>query len=300
MKININFNNEKEKMTFVEQCEHNFENKLFSVCEKVASHKEIKLITIAGPTCAGKTTTANKLISDLSLRGKISHVVSIDNFFRNREDLNANADGGIDYDSVNTIDLEYLEKCIHDLYTENTVKLPDYDFITGTRRGYNKFEINEDDILIFEGIQAVYPEFTSLLKRQNVDYISIFINVTEDFELNGVFFDKREIRLMRRIVRDYKFRSASPEFTFYLWESVVKNENKNILPYEDKTDIHINSLLAYEIFLMKSYLIPILNEIPQDSKYKEAAYTMVEKINGFDDISYEYVPANSVYREFLG
>lgn len=299
-KININFNNENEKAAFVTQCEREFEDKLYSVCEKVASHHDLKLITLAGPTCAGKTTTANKLISDLSVRGKTAHVVSIDDFFRNRDNMKIPGSDKIDYDSVKAIDLEYLEKCIKDLYSGNIVKLPDYDFVTGTRCGYNEFKPHGDDILIFEGIQAVYPEVTALLDNQNIDYASIFINVTEDFELNGTLFDKREIRLIRRLVRDYKFRSASPEFTFKIWKSVMENEDKNILPYENKTDIQINSLLPYEIFLIKSYLIPILDEVHPESEYRKTADEMIKKIEAFDDISYAYVPENSVYKEFLG
>jgi len=300
IETNIKFNNETEKAAFVTQCETEFEDKLLTVCEEVASHKDLKMITLSGPTCAGKTTTANKLISDFALRGKTAHVVSIDDFFKNRGNMVISKHNKIDYDSVNAIDLDYFNECVTALYKGGVVKLPKYDFVTGTRARYDEFRPHEDDILIFEGIQAIYPEITGLLNAQNLDYVSVFINVTKDFKLNGAYFDKREIRLIRRIVRDYKFRSATPEFTFHIWESVTENEDVNIFPHERTTDIRINSLLPYEIFLMKDYLIPILNEVSLDSHYKQRAEQMIGKVKDFDTISYEHIPKNSLYTEFLG
>ena len=300
VETNIKFNNENEKKSFVAQCETSFESKLSSVCDDVAAHKDLKMITLSGPTCAGKTTTANKLISDFALRGKTAHVVSIDDFFKNRANMALTKDNKIDYDSVKAIDIDYFGECVSSLYDGNVVKLPNYDFVTGTRSGYDEFRPHEDDILIFEGIQAIYPEITDLLNKENLDYVSVFINVTQDFNLNGVRFDKREIRLIRRIVRDYKFRSASPEFTFRIWESVTANEDANIFPHEKNTDIRINSLLPYEIFLMKDYLIPILSEVTPDSEYVNEARQLIDKVKDFDTIPYEYIPKNSLYTEFLG
>ena len=170
-------------------------------------------------------------------------------------------------------------------------------FIAGlvTILGYS---IN-NTIVIFEGIQAVYPEITRLFK--NRDYIGVFINVDEDILLNGIFFSRDDIRLSRRIVRDYKFRGANAEFSLFLWDKVRKNEDTSIYPNKNAIcKIQLNSFMDYELFLLKEYIIDILNEVDENSKYYSKAKELKEKFLKLDTISYDYVPKKSLYTEFLG
>ena len=295
--IDIKFTNEKEKEDFVNKCEKDFEDRLDIASKAVVDSKE-PFVIISGPTCAGKTTIANKVIDDFKALNKNVIIISLDDFFKERMDDRQVVDGEvIDYDSVDVLDLPLLKDCIDSMKIGNTFRIPQFDFITQKRKGYKSYTIKDNDVLIFEGIQAVYPEITSLF---NNNYIGIFIDVCEDLCINGKEFTKNEIRLIRRLIRDKKFRGASPEFTFYLWESVRANEEKSIFPNKDACGIKIDSFMCYELFLMKKYLQEAFSEIPEESKYYKKAQSILDKISQFEEIDYKYIPKDSLYTEFLG
>ena len=138
---------------------------------------------------------------------------------------------------------------------------------------------------------------TELFGKQHV---SVAINVEDDLEFNGAVFGKRDIRLMRRLVRDYRFRGAAPEFTFYLWRSVVMNEEKSILPYEEKIDIKIDSLIPYEIMLMKNELTPILEKVSETNRFYVKALEYIERLKELDTVTPDMIPETSLLREFIG
>ena len=297
--IDISFSNEQEKIDFVKNCELDFEKRLSDVSSRVVKAKAESLL-LAGPTCAGKTTTANKIISDFAENGREVTVISFDDFFKPRtqqRSIVGNED--LDYDSVNALDIEALTKCVNQARQGKKGKIPHYDFITQSISHYKDFDINENGVVIFEGIQAVYPEITKLFK--NRDYVGVFINVDDDIVINGEFFSRDDIRLSRRIVRDYKFRGASTEFTLFLWDKVRKNEDNSIYPYKNEIcKIQLNSFMDYELFLLKDYIVDILDEVEENSKYYDKAKELKEKFLKLDSISYDYVPKNSLYVEFLG
>ena len=286
---------------FVDRCEHAFETQLDNVAKQVASDRKLHIIALSGPTCSGKTITANKLIRELEAAGKNVHLISIDDFFKERDVLNRESeiaeDSGPDYDSVNAIDLGLLTDCTESILAGRPTVLPHYDFVSGKRGVRESVDPDERSIFIFEGIQAIYPEVTSLFGGR---YKSVFISVADDLEVNGIYYKRRDIRLMRRLVRDYKFRGAAPEFTFYIWRSVAVNEDRCILPYADSTDIQINSLMPYEPFLLKSELTSILPSVTDTSKYYPKALEILEKLNKLESIPAGLVPKNSVLREFIG
>ncbi|MBQ3589800.1 MAG: hypothetical protein II980_05045, partial [Clostridia bacterium] len=203
----------------------------------------------------------------------------------------------IDYDSINAIDLPLLHDYINHAKVGNTIRVPIYDFISQKRTGYNEHAITDNEIIIFEGIQAVYPEITALF---DTEFVGIFINVIEDACINGIEFTKNEIRFIRRIVRDRRFRGASADFTFYLWETVRENEEKSIFPNKDVCEIQLDSFMPYELFLMKKYAIETLSEVQTESKYYEYAQALINKLSAFDEVDYEYIPKNSLSTEFLG
>ena len=295
--INVKFNNENDKMKFVEECEKDFEIRLDEASKKIVNSKYLNVI-LSGPTCAGKTTTANKIISDYHEEHREVTVISIDDFFYERtDDRRVNENEKIDYDSVDVIDLALLKECIGNSQPGNNIKVPIFDFVSQSRIGYNSHYIIEDEVVLFEGIQGVYPEVTSLFKD---GFIGIFISVNEDVCINGTEFSRDEIRLIRRLVRDRKFRGASAEFTFYLWETVRENEDKSIFPNKNICELQLDSFMGYELFLIKPYILDVLSEVSCESKYHAQAKKLADKFENLDEISYDYIPKNSLYTEFLG
>lgn len=295
--INIEFKNEQDKIDFVNECERDFEARLSEASKRVINSKNMNVL-LSGPTCSGKTTTANKIIEDYHNIGKAVTVISIDDFFYDRlEERAINEDEKIDYDSVDVIDLDLLGECVKNAKPLSNIKVPIFDFVSQSRVGYNAHYITEDEVLLYEGIQAVYPEVTSLFDN---NFIGIFINVNEDVCINGTVFERDEIRLIRRLVRDRKFRGADADFTFYLWQTVRENEDKSIFPNKNICEIQLDSFMGYELFVIKPYIEATLAEVKPESKYYASARALLDKFSGLDEINYDYIPKNSLYTEFLG
>ncbi len=296
--INICFRDENEKKQFVLECEEKFHKYLKEVSKSVID-SGADIVLLSGPTCSGKTTLANKIIHDFKRRGNTVIVVSIDGFFKERNDSRTvEAGKRMDYDSIDALDFELLKRSVSDLKAKRAFSVPIYDFLTQKRAGYNNYKIDDNTVVIFEGIQAVYPEVSALLSDYN--YVGIFSNINEDVIINGAYFSRDDIRLSRRIVRDKKFRGATADFSMYLWETVRENEDKNIYPNKNICKIQMDSFLEYELFVLKKYIIEILDEVEEGSAYYDKAMSLRKKFEGLCSISYEYVPNNSLYTEFLG
>ena len=296
--INVSFRDENEKKKFVLECEEKFHKYLKEVSKK-AVDSGADILLLSGPTCSGKTTLANKIINDFKKKGSRVIVVSIDDFFNDRNDSRVVEEGKrIDYDSINALDFEQLKKTVCDLKEKREFSVPRYDFLTQKRAGFDHYKADDNTVVIFEGIQAVYPEITALFA--DCDYVGIFSNVNEDVTVNGTYFSRDDIRLSRRIVRDKKFRGATADFSMYLWETVRENEDKNIYPNKNICKIQMDSFLDYELFVLKNYIIEILDEVEQDNVYYGQAISLRKKFEDLFSISYDYVPNNSLYTEFLG
>ena len=295
------FESTQHEKQFVEQCEADLEQRLALVVEKVCENQGIRLIGLSGPTCSGKTTTAKKLIARLTAQGKNVHVVSIDDFYLDRKVLIARADNDpdveVDYDSEDTIDFEALSKCVDEVFTDEPTKIPKYDFVAGQRIGYITIDPDENDLFIFEGIQAIYPKVTALFHKYN--YKSVYICVESGIQIDDMMFGPHELRLMRRLVRDYNFRGSSPEFTLYLWDSVRTNEELNIFPYVGGCDYFINSTIPFEVNLLAPYLREILPTVPNDNEYKVQADAILKKLEGIQPVSPKYLIEDSLCYEFI-
>ncbi len=305
MFINTTINTREEAQRLVTASEEVFADALEHALDNVI-HKHIdngkegaKIITLSGPTCSGKTTTANKLIRMITESGYHAVVMSIDDFFIDRARTNAIEGDVPDYDTVKAIDLAEFDLCVRGLMAGKPTLIPHYDFVTGKRDSYSEYYPTRRDIFIFEGIQAVYPEVVSLLGE---DYKSIFIHVDESVSADGVTLDRSEIRLLRRLVRDFRFRNALPEFTLYLWQNVRANEEANIYPNAMDCDVTINSFLPYEPFLLAKNVLPLLDSIGADSPYRDEADALAEKLKPFVNPHFDesMLPENSVFREFIG
>lgn len=301
MRSNKSFTSAEAARCFVQKCEAEFEERLAVAVSRVCENSGLRLIGLSGPTCSGKTTTAKKLISHLTAQGKKVHVVSIDDFYLDRDVLVARANNDpnveIDYDSEDTIDFDALRECVAEVFTDEPTQIPRYDFVEGKRIGYVTIDPDENDLFIFEGIQAIYPKVTELFRQYN--YKSLYICVESGIEIDGTVFAPNELRLMRRLVRDYNFRGASPEFTLLLWESVRTNEEISIFPYAVNCDYFINSTLPFEVNLLAPYLREIMPTVPEDSKFKQQAEVILARLDGIEAISAEYLKADSLCFEFL-
>jgi uridine kinase len=284
----------------IRRCDADFKKRLYSIAESIYAD-DVKLISLSGPTCSGKTTAAHMLAKRLGELGKSVHIVSIDDFYYSREylhDLSVKKGlDTIDYDSVDTIDIEELRSFVEEMYTADTVHCPVFDFKIGARSGYRSISAGENDLFIFEGIQAIYPEVTELFIPHG--YVSVYIAPRSTMSAGENEFEPNEIRLLRRLVRDSNFRGTAVEFTFHIWESVRQNEEKNIFPYVDGCKYKIDSTQEYELSILKPFLENILTPISVKSKHYAKAKSILKRISGIETADASLIGKESLYREFV-
>ena len=289
----------------VSRFEHELENRISALAEIAVEDcfaGDVRLMSLSGPTCAGKTTAATKLTEGLRARGCAVHIVSLDDFYYDHDTLHQMADengGVLDYDSVNVMDLPLLRSCIDGLMEEGYAEVPVYDFEKGTndRRRVIKAEKGCRNVYFFEGIQAVYPEISPLLSRY--ESRSMFISVMRAIEVGGVSFSSEDIRLCRRIVRDADRRGATPDFTLSLWDGVRANEERAIFPYATECDYFADTTLGYELHLLRPYLVPLLERVPRECAEWDKAQYLLSKMEAVEGISSSLLPENSLYHEFI-
>ena len=285
----------------VNDCEAAFENQLAELCKRVGL-ANYKVILLSGPSCSGKTTTTNKLVETLNNKGDDVYIVSVDDFYYDRMYLMARSEqlgADVDFESIAAIDLPFFKMCMQSLLNGEKTLLPHYDFVLGRRTAYYAYQLKENSVIIVEGIQSVYPEITKVFEQ--TDNLSVFISTERGVECGDCCFDPTELRLIRRLVRDSRHRGATAEFTFYIWNSVTENERKSIMPYKDKSDIKIDSSMGYEPYLMRSFLIPLLEkDVAKDSPYYQNARSLIERLEKLPPLDASLIPKGSVYCEFSG
>lgn len=301
IKAPIVFGTKEEERGFVSHFEADFEERLSRTVAEICSMEDVRVITLSGPTCSGKTTAAKKIISEFEKRGRRVHVISIDDFYYDKEILHEKSekkrDGEIDYDSVDTIDIEAFSDFAERIFEYGELRCPTFNFKSGRREEYRTLVSGENDIFLFEGIQAIYPEIRDILEPHG--YISVYISPRSALEVGEEIFEPHELRLLRRIVRDCHFRCTDAEFTLRIWKSVRENEEKNIFPYKDSCSFYIDSSFGYELGILAPYLREYLSQVRVDSKYREAADEILRRIVGIEPISKEYLYPDSLYREFV-
>ena len=286
---------------WIKSCEDSFAKQIYDITEDISKKNNIRVIRLFGPSCSGKTTTARHLISFFKRFGKRAHVISIDDFYYDREYLHELSRkkglSGIDYDSPDTIDCVELGAFVEAIFTDSNVICPIFDFKTGKRSGYKSMNVDENDIFIFEGIQAVYPCVVDMFKKHGS--VSIYILPQRDILAGGACFESNEIRLMRRLVRDYNFRNTPPSVTFNNWDSVRDNEEKNIFPYVDDVDYIVNSSMPYELGILKPYLLALLSDFDAEDPHYEIANAIMDRIALIDAIPSNLILDGYLYKEFV-
>lgn len=299
-KINTEKTQEEWK-AFVQYWDNDLGVRMENTARALSKIPNLRFLGLTGPTCSGKTTAAKKLTDYLERHGHRVHIISIDDFYYDKDYLRQRADLDpdieIDYDSEETIDVDLFAERIESLMKNDPTDLPRFDFKTGYRVKGETIDPDPTDVFLVEGIQVLYPKVDAILRRAT--YRNIYIFPASDIEIESKRFESNEIRLMRRLVRDYHFRASSPEFTFYLWQSVRANEEANIFPYVDQCDYFIDSTMPYEIGMLKPYLEEIFSKMPKDNAFYKDATELLEKMKNIAPVSGSYITENSLYKEFI-
>lgn len=276
------------------------EKKIAKIADTICEDTDINIILIAGPTSSGKTTFANRLAVQLKVNGKRPVSISIDDYFVNREDSPLNEDGTFNFETIDSVDLKLLNRDLTRLLEGEIVELPRFNFITGQREMSGKYiKVDKDHPIIVEGIHGLNPRLTRDIPEKNKYkiYISALTQLNIDAHNRIATTDTR---LIRRMVRDVKYRGNGPLRTFELWSGVRRGEEKYIFPYQEEADIMFNSALVYELAVLKKYIVPLLQEIENDSIYYSEAKKLIKFLQYFVDIvNEEDIPPQSLLREFI-
>ena len=278
------------------------EKQVAKIAEKIADgYKEgIRIVLISGPSSSGKTTFCKRL--QVQLTTNLLHPVgiSLDDYFLNREDTPKDEHGEYDFESLYALDLPYFNKDLKKLLSGEEIELPTFNFETGQRvfKG-KKLKLRENSILVIEGIHALNPELTEFIddKYKYRVYVSVLTSISLD---NHNWIPTTDNRLLRRIIRDYRFRGYSAEDTINRWPSVRRGEDKWIFPYQENADAMFNSAMLYELAALRKFAEPILAQVPESSKANAEAYRLLRFLRYFNYIPTEELPGTSLLREFLG
>lgn len=274
--------------------------KLMSIAQDIAKSKNnIKIVLLSGPSSSGKTTTAKKLAMYLKTLGLKPHPLSLDDYFLERDQTPLGEDGKPDYEGVRAIDIKLLNRQLKKLFEGHEVVTPTYDFLTGKKIFNKPLKLEKTDILIVEGLHALNETLSKDIPKENKYkiYISplIFLNIDNDNRISLT-----DIRLLRRMVRDYYTRGHSPSKTLASWSDVRRGEEKYVFPYQDEADVIFNSFLAYELGVLKTYVEPLLYSVnPSDPEY-HTAIRLLEILRLVLPIPSVDVPSTSIIREFIG
>ena len=291
----------KDPAEFISQCETRYKNIISDVVKKICNGEGRKVVMLAGPSSAGKTTTANKIVKGISDQGVTAYVLSLDDFYKNRDTLPLLPDGTRDFETVYALDLDYFEIIIKSLMAGKTTRTPKFDFVSGTRSesDYNEITMNENDIVVIEGLHALNP---LILNHIECETIKIYINVSSRIynEKQKIILNKRNMRFVRRLVRDYQFRGSSADNTFALWKNVTYGEDRYLYPFKDNADIRINTIHLYEPCVLKHIALDILYNSEISDNYEYDRQRLCSSLEKFVDIDPALVPQDSLLREFLG
>jgi uridine kinase len=277
------------------------EKKVALIADEIARRTpRPKFILISGPSSSGKTTFSMRLRIQLMVNGIRPIVVSLDNYFVNREDTPRDENGEWDFEDLHAIDLPLLAQHMNDLLAGKEVSLPTFNFETGKReyRG-NKLCLGPDDVCILEGLHALNPELMPTVP--NNAKFKIFVSALTSVNLdNHNWIPTTDVRLIRRIVRDYRYRGYSALDTIGRYESVRRGEEKWIYPYQEEADVMFNSALLFELAVLKRHAEPILEEVPKYCDEYTDAHRLLKELSYFESIPEREIPPTSFLREFVG
>ena len=279
------------------------EKKIAAMADQIDAanrEKNMRVVLISGPSSSGKTTTAKRLGIQLRILGLDPVLISLDDYFVDREHTPRDENGDYDYEALEAIDLELLNSDLKRLMAGESVEVPRYDFITGTRQWHETpLKLNERSILIMEGIHGLNPRLTPSIPREQkfCIYASCLTSVAMD---NQTRIHTSDNRMLRRITRDYATRGANALATLQRWPSVRRGEEKHIFPYQENADVIFNTSLFYEIMVLRPKIEPILREVPDTEPEYGEANRLLKFLDNFTPLYTDEIPPTSILREFIG
>jgi len=273
--------------------------RLLQTAWSISENKKVKFVLIAGPSSSGKTTTTKKLSMYFRCFGLVPKVISLDDFFVERDDTPKKENGEYDFECLEAVDLKLFNSTMGKLIKGQKVKMPTFNFITGKKEFKKELVLEDKDILLIEGIHCLNPVVLQDIEasRKVKIYLSALteINIDKDNRIPTT-----DNRLIRRLIRDYYKRGYSPEETLKLWNNVRSGEENNIFPFQDEADYTINTGLIYEFPVLKVYALPLLYKVKRESIYYEDAKRLIRLLDVFLPVPSEQVPNDSILREFIG
>ncbi len=293
---------EAKRLIMVSESLH--EKKYAALADEINRRKDVRIVLIAGPSSSGKTTSSKRLEVQARVAGLNPVRLEMDNYFVDREHTPRDTDGNYDFEDVHALDLPFFNEQLQDLLAGKEINVPTFDFNTGERKfePKNVLKMGANDILIMEGIHALNPLLTASIpdNLKYKIYCSALTSVSVD-ENNRI--STTDNRLIRRLVRDYKFRNYTASETIMRWPSVRRGEDRNVFPHQENADIMFNSALTYEMYVLRTYAEPLLRRIkPTDPAFTEAI-RLLKFLSYFEVLppnTENYIPSNSILREFIG
>lgn len=276
------------------------EKKIAEIANKIAKDKSKRVVLIAGPSSSGKTTFSKRLGVQLVLNGLKPKTISVDNYFVEREETPRDEDGKYNFETIDAIDLKLLNDHLSKLLNGEEIDVPTFDFKEGHKKYLGgKMKLENDEILVMEGIHCLNDELTPLIPKEQKYkvYVSALTVLNIDY-YNRI--STTDTRVIRRTVRDFKFRGYSAKDTLAVWPSVSAGEEKNIFPYQEEADSMFNSSLVYEINALRTYALPLFEKVTKEDKEYPEAKRLCEFLKYFEPIDLSYIPKNSIVQEFLG
>ena len=276
------------------------EKKLAKIAEEIASREGVKLVLLAGPSSSGKTTSCKRLSIQLAVNGLKPLQISLDDYFVDRDKTPKDENGEFDFESIYALNLDLLNEQFNALFRGEEVELPKYDFPSGKSvKSGKKLKLEPNNVLVVEGIHALNPELTAHVPGEQIFrvYASALTTILLD---NHNYIPTTDNRLLRRIIRDYKYRGVSAQETIRRWPSVRAGENKWIFPFQENADAMLNTAMLYELSVLKMQAEPLLQQVPENCEEFAEAYRLLKFLKYFKGIPYNNLPPTSLLREFLG
>lgn len=276
------------------------EKKLAKIAEEIASREGVKLVLLAGPSSSGKTTSCKRLSIQLAVNGLKPLQISLDDYFVDRDKTPKDENGEFDFESIYALNLDLLNEQFNALFRGEEVELPKYDFPSGKSvKSGKKLKLEPNNVLVVEGIHALNPELTAHVPEEQIFrvYASALTTILLD---NHNYIPTTDNRLLRRIIRDYKYRGVSAQETIRRWPSVRAGENRWIFPFQENADAMLNTAMLYELSVLKMQAEPLLQQVQENCEEFAEAYRLLKFLKYFKGIPYNNLPPTSLLREFLG
>jgi len=276
------------------------EKKIAQIADEIAKRKNVKMVLIAGPSSSGKTTTCKRLSVQLAVNGIHTIGISLDDYFVNRDQTPRDETGDYDYEHLHALNIPLLNDQMNALFRGEEVELPRYNFQMGrSEKSGHRLRLQGNEVLVLEGIHALNPELTASIPNDQIFrvYASALTTILLD---THNYIPTTDNRLLRRIVRDYKYRGVSACDTIRRWPSVRRGENRWIFPYQENADAMFNSAMLFELAVLKNQALPLLEQVPENCEEYAEAYRLMKFLRYIHTIKEDQIPPTSLLREFLG